>query len=285
MLFPNVKPGVVLSKTKTKRKPATIADRMDRHVLYQHSVQNVDFELEFMRNTYRDLRDKAPLSLREDFCGTALASAHWVALDKAHTAMAVDIDADVLQWSVDNILPTLKKKQRERLELVEGNVLEVANEPVDVIQAFNFSYWCFQERRTMLEYFTRCHAGLKDDGILFLDAYGGHEAYQCQVEEREVEDFTYIWEQASFNAVTCEQRCHIHFRFKDDSELREAFTYVWRIWGAKELREILEEAGFSKTTLYLQAFDDETEEALDEYEPTDEAEDFACWLGYIVAEK
>lgn len=271
-------------KNKTSKKK-TIAQKVDKHLLYQESVQNVDFELDFIKNTFYEMRGRYPSSMREDFSGTALASVHWVNMHPSHTAVAVDIDPDVLTWGRKHNVPSLKKKKQKRLELIEGDVLDVWSEKVDFIQAFNFSYWCFQERRMMVEYFSHCRANLKDGGILFLDAYGGHEAYQVQKEERNVGDFTYIWDQASFNSVTCEQKCHIHFKFKDGSKIKRAFTYVWRIWGAKELREILLEAGFRKTTLYLQAFDDETDEPLDEYIATDEALDFACWLGYIVAEK
>ncbi len=271
-------------KKKFKKK-GKLADRADKYVLYQESVQNVDFELDFIKQTFKALRGRKPHSMREDFSGTSLASVYWVAMKSTHKAIAIDIDPDVLSWCRKNNLPDLSAKQQKRLQIIQGNVLDVYNKPVDFIQAFNFSYWCFQERRQMLDYFITCRANLKKDGVLFLDAYGGFEAYQTQKEHRKVSDFTYIWEQAKFNAVTCEQTCHIHFKFKDGSKLKRAFSYTWRIWGAKEIREILIDAGFKKTTLYLQAFDEKTDEALDEYIATDEADDFACWLGYIVAEK
>ncbi|MCB1756030.1 MAG: class I SAM-dependent methyltransferase [Gammaproteobacteria bacterium] len=270
---------------KKKSKKGSIAKRVDKHLLYQESVQNTDFELDFIRDTFRTLRGRKPRSMREDFSGTSLAAVNWVGRSHKNTSVAVDIDPDVLAWGRQHNVSTLNEEQQQRLQLIEGDVLDVYSHQVDFIQAFNFSYWCFQERRQMLDYFSRCRANLKEDGILFLDAYGGFEAYKTQKEYREVGDFTYIWEQAEFNAVTCEQKCHIHFKFKDGSKLKRAFSYVWRIWGAKELREVLSDAGFRKTTLYLQAFDEETDEPLDEYIPTDEAGDYACWLGYIVAEK
>ena len=270
---------------KSSKKKTKIADTVDKHLLYQESVQNVEFELDFIRNTFKDLRGKEPRTMREDFCGTALACAHWVTLDEKNRAMGVDIDPDVLDWGRQNNVGHLPDDQRERAELVEGNVLDVCNEPVDFIQAFNFSYWCFMDRSTMLDYFSRCRAGLKNNGILFLDAYGGFEAYQVQKEKRKVGDFTFIWDQYAFNSVTYEQKCAIHFKFKDGSKLKNAFTYQWRIWGARELKEILEEAGFRNVTLYRQAFDEETDEPLDEYVPGEDAGDFACWLGYIVAER
>ena len=115
--------------------------------------------------------------------------------------------------------------------------------------------------------------------------FGGSECYQTQKEKRKLDGFKYIWEQAEFNAITNELKCHIHFHFPDKSKLKKAFSYTWRVWGARELREILIEAGFSDTIIYRQEFDEETDEALDEYIATDEAEDYACWLGYIVAKR
>ncbi len=270
---------------KNKKNTLTIAETVDKHLLYQESVQSVDFELDFIRRTFKKIRGFKPHSMREDFCGTALASVQWVASKPVNKAIAVDIDPDVLEWCRINNVPKLRGEENARLNLIEGNVLDIHTQAVDFIQAFNFSYWCFQERRQLLDYFSNCRSSLFDNGVLFLDAYGGFEAYQVQKEKRKVGDFTYIWDQAAFNAVTCEQKCHIHFKFKDGSKLKKAFSYTWRIWGAKEIREILMDAGFSKTTLYLQAFDEETDEALDEYIATDEADDYACWLGYIVAEK
>ena len=58
----------------------------------------------------------------------------------------------------------------------------------------------FQERATMLEYFRRTRAALKNDGLLFFDVFGGSECYQTQKEKRKVDGFKYIWEQAEFNA-------------------------------------------------------------------------------------
>ena len=67
--------------------------------------------------------------------------------------------------------------------------------------------------------------------------------------------------------------------------MKNAFSYTWRVWGARELREVLIDAGFSETIVYRQEFDPDTDEALDDYIATDFAEDYACWIGYIVAEK
>ena len=80
-------------------------------------------------------------------------------------------------------------------------------------------------------------------------------------------------------------QCYIHFRFPDKSRLDKAFSYTWRLWGGHEIEDLLREAGFSNVRFYVQMFDDETDEALDEFEETRDVEDHECWIAYIAAEK
>jgi len=261
----------------------SMAEQADRHLLYQAAVQNPEFELDFIDATFKEMVGRVPSSMREDFCGTAISSVDWVRRRDGNTAIAIDIDPEVLEWAEQHNASTLTPDQKARLEIVRGDVREVQTEKVDVLQAYNFSYWFFQERQEMLNYFRRTREALVDDGLLFLDVFGGSECYQTQKEKRKLEGFRYIWEQAEFNAITNELKCHIHFTFPDKSKLKKAFSYTWRVWGARELREILAEAGFSESIVYRQEFDAETDEALDEYIATDDAEDYACWLGYIIA--
>jgi hypothetical protein len=269
--------------TVEKSQQPTMAEMADRHLLYQASVQNPDFELDFLDDTFKQIRGRKPKSMREDFAGTAISSCHWVKRRRGNTAVAVDIDPEVLAWSRKNNIAKLTAGQQQRIDLIEDDVLQVVTQKVEVLQAYNFSYWFFQERATMLAYFKRTHDALVNDGLLFLDVFGGSECYQTQKEKRKVDGFKYVWDQAEFNAVTNELKCHIHFHFPDKSKLKKAFSYTWRVWGARELREILMEAGFSETIVYRQKFDPKTDEALDEYIATDDADDYACWLGYIIA--
>jgi cyclopropane fatty-acyl-phospholipid synthase-like methyltransferase len=264
-----------------KKLQPTMAEQADRHHLYQEAVQNPEFELDFIDATFKDMRGRRPHTMREDFCGTAISSVEWIRRHKANTAVAVDFDPEVLAWGKEHNVSKLNDEQKQRLTLIEDDVLDVTTEKVDIIQAYNFSYWFFQERATMLNYFRRVREALVDDGLLFLDVFGGSECYQTQKEKRKVDGFKYIWEQAEFNSITNELKCHIHFHFPDKSKMKKAFSYTWRVWGARELREILLEAGFSEATVFRQKFDPKTDEALDEYIATDFAEDYACWLGYI----
>ncbi|MDZ7768174.1 MAG: hypothetical protein U5K38_03390 [Woeseiaceae bacterium] len=129
--------------------------------------------------------------------------------------------------------------------------------PVDLLAAFNFSYFIFDTRDTLRSYFKRAREALTEDGLFFIDLFGGGEAHEETREKTKFKElgFTYIWDQAEFHPVTHYMRCHIHFRFKDGSKLKKAFTYEWRLWSAPELRELLEEAGFRKSTLYWEGED------------------------------
>ena len=191
----------------------------------------------------------------------------------------------MLDWGRKHNYEPLKSGQKKRVELIKDNVMTVKTPTVDVILAFNFSYWILQQRRQLLKYLRKARNTLNDDGIMFLDAFGGFEAYRTQVEKSKLEGFTYLWDQHAYNALTGEMQCYIHFRFPDKSRLDRAFSYTWRLWGASEIDDLLKEAGFSKVRWYVQKFDDKTDEPVDEFEETKVVADYACWIAYIVAEK
>lgn len=270
---------------KKQKAVQSLAEVADKYHLYQLAVQSTEPEHEFIDSTFKAVRGRRARSMREDFSGTALSSVEWVKRSAKNTAVAVDLDPEVLAWGQANNVSDLSKSQQKRIQLCHDDVLKVKTAPVDVVQALNFSYWLFQERATMLKYFRKVRKALVDDGLFFLDAFGGYDAHRNQEEPRDCEAFTYIWEQAEHNPVTGSMQCYIHFELPDGSRIDRAFSYPWRIWGAKEIREVLADAGFSRSTLYLQAFDEETDEPIDEYVATNEAEDWACWIGYIVAER
>ena len=45
----------------------TMAEQADVHELYEEAVQNVEGEIEFVQDTFRDLRKREAVSFREDF--------------------------------------------------------------------------------------------------------------------------------------------------------------------------------------------------------------------------
>lgn len=273
-------------KHKQKRpKGPPMAERADRHTLYQDSVQCVESEIDFVDEMYETLRGKKAALLREDFCGTGNTSCEWVRRRQTNRAVGVDIDPEVLEWGRENNVARLEGDAKNRVGLIEGDVRTTRTEPVDILLAMNFSYWLFDERHRLLEYFKAAYAHLKDDGIFFLDCYGGYDAPRELEEERECEGFTYIWDQHSFNPIDNRMQCRIHFVFPDGSKMKDAFRYEWRLWSIPEIRELLVEAGFTKTVVYWEGTDEETEEGDGDFQPTEIGDADAGWIAYISAEK
>ena len=273
-----------------KRKAAgqSLAEDADRHVCYQLAVQDVVTEIDFVEETWGELRHRPLELLREDFCGTANTACEWVRRDANHRAIGVDLDGDVLEWGRQHNLSQLTDLQRERIRLVEADVTTGTDEAPDAVLAMNFSYFLLMERAQLGAYFRSVHDNLVADGIFFLDAYGGYDSHKEIVEEREIDDggdgFHYIWEQAAFDPITHIMDCHIHFAFADGSELRNAFNYKWRLWTLPEVRDLLLESGFKKVTVYWQGWDRHGEPDGD-FNPAKHAEADAGWICYLTAEK
>ncbi len=273
-------------KPGKSRKKKTLAEKADRHVLYEKSVQNVPEEYKFVSKTFRKLRGRRPKHVREDFCGTASMCCEWVRRSKENTAIGVDVDPDVLSWGRKNNLSRLKPEARLRVSLLQEDVCKVKTEkPVDVVLAMNFSYQLFMTRKKLGGYFRKARKALAKDGILFMDAFGGYEAYREIREKRKYKGFKYIWEHARYNPIDGNMLCHIHFGFPDGSKLKKAFTYDWRLWSLPELRELLDEAGFSKVTVYWEGTDPKTGEGNDIYSPATVGDADPGWVCFLVAEK
>ena len=269
---------------EARKKRQTMADKADIHELYEKSVQNVDHEVEFLQGTFKDIRGRTAYLFREDFCGTASTSCEWVRQGADYQAIGVDVDPAVLDWGRQNRVSRLSSADQARVSLIEGDVMSAETPPVDLVAAFNFSYFIFDSRDKLRAYFERAHAALKDDGVFFVDLFGGPEAQEETKEKTKYKRFTYVWHQAEFHPVTNYIRCHIDFRFKDGSKIKKAFTYEWRLWSAAEIREVLAEAGFSKSTLYWEG-DDEDGEGNGEFTPDEKGAADLAWIAYIVAEK
>jgi hypothetical protein len=274
-----------MSAKKKKQSPASL---LDRHKLYEYSVQCPESEVDFIETTYQQLRGKPLRLLREDFCGTAAVCCDWVKRDKNNISIGIDLDNEVLDWGRKNNLSQLSAKEQSRVLLLKENVLSAKTSPVDAIAAMNFSYWLFKKRKDLKAYFKRAYKALRKNGVLFLDAYGGYESFQEIIEEREIDEdgfeFTYIWEQESFNPVDNGLICSISFDFPDGTGIQQAFYYDWRLWTLPEIRDILEECGFSKITTYWQGNDENGDEDGD-FKPVTEADADAGWICYMTAEK
>jgi len=274
-----------MGKKKKRRDDNTLpASYADRHLLYQWAVQVPEYEVNFMDGVFRKRRDRRPLSLREDFCGTAYLSATWAASRPDRTALGLDLDTETLQWGREHNLAPLGDAAA-RVELREHDVRTVTD-PVDVVCAYNFSYFLLNPLDELVAYLEKVRASLAPDGMVFMDCYGGWEAQQRLIEPRLVEsdhgDFTYTWEQAEYNPIANIARCHIHFELAGGRKLKRAFTYEWRLYTPAEVCDALKLAGFSGSTVYWDISEDEDE---DIFRRRDKAENQPGWLAYIVGER
>ncbi|HTM44926.1 MAG TPA: class I SAM-dependent methyltransferase [Polyangiaceae bacterium] len=273
-------------KTKRKTKPKYTARTADKHVLYQIAVQDPETEIHFVSRVFKKKHARPPLKLREDFCGTAHMCAHWVKSNPQRTAVGVDLDRGVLAWGKrHNLAPINEPGQRVRL--LQQDVCNTVRGPFgafDVALAFNFSYWIFKTRADLLRYFSSVYRSLGKGGMFFLDCFGGYNAQDKTIEPRRVGGFTYVWEQHAFNPITHRGMNYIHFRFRDGSKMKRAFTYDWRHWTMPEIRELLAEAGFRQSTVYWEGpGDDGHGDGI--FRPTESVENEAAWVAYVVAER
>ena len=279
---------------KLKKKPAAkparkngwrTAATSDRHELYELSVQTPTEEVEFMDKVFKSINNRLPATFREDFCGTHILSSAWVIRRPTNHAYGVDLDSSVLAWGAARRKQQLSPSAHKRLHTVQGNVLSHKGDLVDVVAAFNFSYYIFKKRAELLRYFKFARTRLKKDGVFFLDCYGGYESFSEQNEERNLDGFTYIWDTAKYNPISGEVLNHIHFKFPDGTQIRKAFTYDWRLWTIAELQELLVDAGFTRSNVYWEGTDHATGGGNGIFRKATQGEACAGWIAYIAAEK
>ena len=270
------------------RRAKYSARTADRYELYQLAVQSPDTDVEFLVDTFKRLRKRTPYRFREDFCGTALLSSTWVQQGPKYTAEGFDLDPDPVAWGLVHNVEKLGKAAT-RLTLHLKDVRAAGHATPDIRVAQNFSYCVFKKRAEMLEYFRAARASLARDGMFAIDLYGGYEATEEMEEARRIEEgFTYVWDQARYVPGTADYLCHIHFRFRDGTRLKKAFTYDWRYWTLAELRDLLFEAGFARVHSYFEQSDDDDGEGNGEFELDETGEscaDCAGWVAYLVALK
>lgn len=268
---------------------------LPKHALYEASVQNVESDADFVERVYRKSRGRRAHSLREDFCGTASLAAHWVTRHRKHVAYGTDLHQPTLDWGMEHRVGLVGKKAK-RVHLECGNVLHVHEPRVDVQVAFNFSYFVFHTRDELGRYFQAVAQSLDDEGIFVLDCFGGSASVIELEETTEVEgrtdpagfelpDFEYVWDQQAFNPIDHRLLCSIHFRFGKEREMRRAFRYDWRFWTLPEIRELLADAGFAQSHVYVEGWDEEEEGGDGVFRKRKRFDNEGGWLAYIVALK
>jgi SAM-dependent methyltransferase len=278
------------SPSKPPRPPQLTARNADPFELYTHAVQGPDHEIDFVTEQFKKLSGRPLRNLREDFSGAGASSAEFVKRNPANHAHALDISAAALAWGRKNTLGKLPPDAQPRLRLLQRNVLTPGDATgVDAVLAMNFSYWIFDTRPALLHYFRTVHASLAPDGILFTDVYGGYESTKVMEERRRISAgrgrwFKYVWDQADFDPMTNKAKCRIHFEFEKGPPLKDAFKYQWRVWSIPELRELLDEAGFKQSLVYLEG-DDGKGGGDGIFKPRTKGDPDACFIGYLVATK
>jgi SAM-dependent methyltransferase len=275
---------------------------MDILELYRWAVQDPETHATVLGIMYEQCRGGRKASvLREDFAGTSAESVAWVALDGDRRAIAVDLDARTLAWARDRAARLLSERAGQ-VEFVEGDVLEVAPPrvaPADIVSVLNFSMCYFHRREALLTYLRHARESLAPGGLLVCNLFGGADAIRRRVDRRKVTPaprlssekaiapFEYEWEHRSYDAVSGRLDCRIHFSVSDEAgairELRDAFTYDFRLWGIPEFKEAVREAGFADVQVWRHTYDASRGAAGVFLGSVDSIGNEAAWTAYIVA--
>jgi hypothetical protein len=234
-----------------KPSPAAKTKRWDKYELYEKSVQDAEGTALMVHHDYRKVRGKPAFRLREDFAGTGALAAAWARRDARNTAVAVDLDPEPLGWGLQHHLRP-GEPGADRVEIVNGDVLAAHGRNYDIILAFNFSWLVLRKREDLKRYLGQVRDALATDGIAQFDMYGGTDAITCSEASSKIGKFTYIWDQAKFDPTTNEAWCAIHWKLPGGRQMRNAFTYHWRLWSLPELLDLFDEVGLSLVEIHAE---------------------------------
>lgn len=256
-----------------------------KYKYYEKSVQNFEADLEFVDEQYEKIFSKKAKVLREDFGGTAALACGWTQMRKDNQARAIDLDSEPIEYGKSKHYAKLSSDEKERMSYLQENVLNDFDFKSDIICAFNFSYFIFKKRSELLHYFKQVHKGLSKEGMFFLDIFGGSECHQEICEETEFDNHSYYWDCDKYNPLTSEVLYYIHFKdLKKNIKYEKVFRYDWRMWTVVEIKELLEEAGFSEVKTFWEEDDDDGEGNGVFYESSQE-DNCESWVTYIVGIK
>jgi hypothetical protein len=270
------------SKSTSRQRPS-----FDKYFHYTHSVQSAEHDAELlwkmMRKVWQGPLPKSP-HLQEDFCGTAALCYEWAKLGANHLAAGIDLDPSALAWGAEHHTQNTPTKIVDKVQLIHGDVMKDHGLKPHVICALNFSYFFIKDRLTLKKYFQACKKSLSKNGILILDAFGGPE-YQMPNSDRRrnsEQKFTYWWDVESFDAISHNIKCHIHYKRDGESIRRNVFNYDWRLWSIPEITDVLRESGFKKIQYWAEGIDrhghgDGT------FKPIKTESQCETWVSYILA--
>lgn len=238
--------GAGLAREMGHRVTTKSIEEVDRHDLYEWCVQSPERIVSLLRGIHGPR--PACRVLGEDFCGTAAISHAWVASDRRARAIAVDVDAAVMD----------RHGAHPRIEKVCGDLLAPRGRKLggaDVVFVGNFSIGEIHDRGGLVAYMKRSRARLNKGGVFVCDTYGGENAF-LQGSLHQVHPLPgmpgvrvdYTWEQRAVDPLTGHVVNAMHFSIRRGRkvvrEVRDAFVYSWRLWSVPELRDAMSEAGF-----------------------------------------
>ena len=225
-----------------------MTDTYNKHDLYELCVQSPKDLVPLLRAVH----GSEPVTLGEDFSGTAALSHLWVEREECK-AIAVDFDQESLS----------KRGNHERITKHECDVRDVETS-CDVLFVGNFSIGYLHTRDELVEYLKHVKSRLETGGVFICDTYGGDTAYTLGGVHRAHpmpggKLCRYTWEQHEADPTTGMVTNLIHFRVERagviEFELEDAFVYQWRLWSIPELRDAMADAGFSESLVYTKLAD------------------------------
>jgi len=228
--------------------------------------------------------------MREDFCGTGRLSCQWVTTHDENTAVGYDLDPEPLAYGKKNHLAALTPQQRKRVQLLRKNVLSVSPEKFELVVAGNFSFFIFKKRADLVAYFTKVRQSLVKGGLLVLEMAGGPGMIAKMRERRRIEveaephrgkKFIYYWHQREFDPITHDALYSIHFKLPSGKMMEHAFVYDWRLWTIPEVRDALQEAGFSESAVYWER-EDRQGNGTGEYQRQANGDNSFAWIAQVV---
>lgn len=256
----------------------------DKFHLYHEAVQSPKADVEFYQKIFFEIhKTKKLTTLREDFCAAGAISSEWVKLNKKYKSCGLDLDPEPMKYGRKNYLSRLNGDQQKRVVLIQKDVLEPGLPQADIVAAVNFSYFIFKKREVLKNYFSNVYHSINKKGLFIVDIFGGS---QCQdaIEDRfKFSDFSYYWDQQTFDPISNEALFQIHFRHKG-YKYENVFTYDWRLWSIPEVKEIMVESGFTDTKIYWEGTNRKGG-GNGIFKPTQKGEPCLSWIAYVVGIK
>ena len=255
--------------------------KFDKYFYYKQSVQNPKEEILFFKKTYKSFFKKTPRVFREDFCGTFYIGYEWVREHPANKAIVVDKDHQPIAYGKKHHFSKLTASQKSRLKIYNTDVLNAKLPGAEIISVNNFSYFIFKQRATLLKYFKTIKKALSKQGLFIIDVFGGSDCFDANEEQAVHKGFSYYWDQKNFDPVSNYAQFYIHFKRKREKKREKVFSYDWRMWSLPELKDILEEAGFSSPHVYWEQSDSKGG-GTGVFKKSRKGEACDTWIAYLV---